>query len=81
MTQDVAACEICGAAPPPDETLRYRRVAAGPTEPLETRTLRECAECHRKACPNCLRVYEDRADDFFFDMPVCISCGKRASPP
>jgi hypothetical protein len=33
-----------------------------------------CSGCGRRGCPRCLRVLEERTDDFFFDVLLCPDC-------
>jgi len=58
--------------------LLYPRVSA-PTATVLARGLQRCSECGRLACPTCLRVVEQRADDFFFDQFACLACLRKAT--
>ncbi len=72
-------CEMCGTVVPPWAELSYPRIGSG----AQSRVLRgpqHCAECGRLGCPTCLRVVEERVDDFFIDEPTCLPCLRRARP-
>jgi hypothetical protein len=41
---------------------------------VRARWLEQCSECGRLGCPKCLCVVDERADDFFFDVFLCLDC-------
>jgi hypothetical protein len=69
-------CGICGERVDPWGRLDYPRVAAE-AGAVQMSGLQECSECGRRGCPSCLRVVEERADDFFFDRFACVGCLKK----
>jgi len=66
-------CEICGGAVDVSHELVYPR-APKAVPSVRARGLEQCSECGRLGCPKCLCVVDERADDFFFDVFLCLDC-------